>query len=62
MHKLYIEHLVKLNLPNLFERSWLSAQAAYDTYDGLTDLLNILEYNVKNLAQLVRVQVYTMCS
>ena len=50
MHKLYVKHLID-HLPT-----------DDSTNDGLNKLLNILEYNVKNLAQLVRVQVYTMCS
>ena len=55
MHKLYVEHLVGLGNTNLLEKNWLQPSTAVDTYNNLTKLLSILNYNVKNLGQLVRV-------
>ena len=55
MHKLYVEHLVGLGEVKLLEKEWLQLPTAVDTYNNLTKLMNILNYNIKNLGQLVRV-------
>jgi len=58
MHKLYVEHLVGLGVVNLLEKEWLQLSTAISTYNGLTKLLTILQYNVKNLVQLVSAIAY----
>jgi len=58
MHKLYVEHLVGLGVVNLLEKEWLQLSNAVNTYNGLTKLLIVLQYNVKSLAHLVSIITY----
>ena len=53
MHKIYVEHLVQLGLPDLLRNGWVEPSNALDVYNNLTKFLASLNYNVKKLAQLV---------
>lgn len=54
MHKMYVEHLVvNLSASDLLDREWVKASTAKDVHKNFTKLLAVINYNIKNLAQLV---------
>ena len=54
MHKIYVEYLVvNLTAKGLIHKEWVQPSTANKVYRNLAVLLSVLNYNVKNLAQLV---------
>ena len=53
-HKYVIDYLVELGTTELVERDWAYQSKARNVHEQLVKLQDILNYNVKNLAHLVR--------
>ena len=56
-HKYLIDHLVKLGAVKLVIKNWVYQSRAIKLHNKLVELQNVLNYNVKKLAQLVRQHV-----
>jgi len=53
-HKFLIDHLVNMKAVGLVNMEWVDQSKAPYLHDKLIQLQNALNFNVKNLAQLVR--------
>ena len=53
MHKIYVEHLVGLGARGLVMSDWVADSKADDVHEDFKELLSVLKYSVKKLAQLV---------
>ena len=53
-HKYVIDYLVDLNATTLADKYWAYSSKALDLHKQLKKLQSVLNFNVKNLAQLVR--------
>lgn len=53
-HKFFIDYLVNLNVTGLLIEHWVNQPKATVAYKNLVKLQDVLNFNVKKLAQLVR--------
>jgi len=53
MHKIFVEYLVGLDVSGLVISDWVTDSKAHAIHNGFKDLLSVLKYNIKKLAQLV---------